>query len=52
MSRFRIDWDAKDERLRRMLAEGEGPKRIALVLGVSVGAVKARIRKLGLRFGS
>jgi hypothetical protein len=52
VSRFRIDWDAKDERLRRMVAEGKGAKLIAPVLGVSSGAVAARIRKLGLRVGS
>lgn len=49
MSRFRIDWGSKDERLRKMHAEGQGPKLIAPVLGVSSGAVAARIRKLGLK---
>jgi hypothetical protein len=48
MSRFRVDWAAKDERLRKMYAEGQGPKLIAPVLGVSPGAIAARIRKLGL----
>lgn len=48
MSRFRIDWGAKDARLRSLYAEGFGPKLIAPRLGVSSGAVAARIRKLGL----
>jgi hypothetical protein len=52
MSRFRVDWDKKDDRLRRMVAEGKGAKLIAPSLGVSAGAVAARMRKLGLRLGS
>lgn len=48
MSRFRIDWEAKDARLRSMYASGQGPKLIAPILGISPGAVAARIRKLGL----
>jgi uncharacterized protein YjcR len=49
VSRFRIDWERKDERLKKMYAAGQGPKLIAPVLGVSPGAVKARIAKLGLK---
>lgn len=48
MSRFRIDWASKDERLRKFHAEGMGPKLIAPRLGVTPGAVAARLRKLGL----
>jgi hypothetical protein len=48
MSRFAIDWEKKDARLRKMYAEGKGAKLIALVLGVSQGAVVARVKKLGL----
>lgn len=48
MSRFRIDWDAKDEKLRALHRQGMGPKLIAPRLGVSPGAVARRIRQLGL----
>lgn len=48
MSRFRIDWASKDERLRKFHAQGMGAKLIAPRLGVSPGAVAARLRKLGL----
>jgi transcriptional regulator of aromatic amino acid metabolism len=48
MSRFAIDWNRKDARLRKMYAEGKGPKLIAEALGVSHGAVARRIRQLDL----
>lgn len=48
-SRFAIDWERKDERLKKMFAEGKGPKLIASVLGVSPGAVSRRIKNLGLK---
>ena len=49
MSRFQIDWERKDERLKKLYAAGQGPKLIALALGVSLGAVRCRIVKLGLK---
>lgn len=48
MSRFHIDWDAKDDRLRKLFAAGEPQPRIAEILGVTRGAVSNRINKLGL----
>ncbi len=48
MSRFRIDWRAKDERLIALYKASEGRNRIAEILGIGPGAVAGRIRKLGL----
>jgi DNA-binding NarL/FixJ family response regulator len=48
MSRFRIDWSKKDERLLALRAEGWGDKRIAEALGVTHGAVYQRRLKLGI----
>lgn len=48
MSRFRVDWSRKDDRLRTLYLAGTGKRAIAEILGVSYGAVAARLRKLGI----
>lgn len=48
MSRFRVDWRAKDARLEALYKQGLGRAAIAERLGIGPGAVGARIRKLGL----
>lgn len=47
-SRFHYDWSQKDKRLVEMHREGLSRNAIAERLGVSSGAVKARLQKLGL----